>query len=169
VLGVMFILFGLCGVTSLLFRGGPGSPNVGAIPVYSYAFVLAASLFYFGPAACYLAFASYLANHRRWAVTAMLIVASLNTLLVLVITVGIVITTLAAPRFEWVMAAMIAIFLLFLIALAQMVYYVIRSYAAVKLPPYGREMTSGFTPVFPVPAMPAGNLAPQPPQHSTGA
>ena len=37
------------------------------------------------------------------------------------------------------MLVMIGIFAVILIALAQIVYHLIRSYEAVKLPPYGRE------------------------------
>jgi hypothetical protein len=163
VLGVMFLLLGLIGVVPVLFRFGPMGASA---PVM---LILVASLMYFGPATCYLVFASFLAAYRPWAVTATLVVALLNTLLMLLVTCGVVIASLAAPSFEWAMAAIVGVFVLFLIALGQMLYHLIRSYPAVKLPPFGREGAQGFAPVFPAVPVPAGNVSARPPQQPSGA
>jgi hypothetical protein len=145
VLGVLFVLLGLCGTSSMLYVGR-GGPSVGAMPTV---FLIGAVLFYLVPGACYLVFSTFLANYRPWAVTATLVVTALHFLLVLVAGGGTVMTFFTAPMVTPGMWAMAGIFALVLLALGQMVYHLIKSFESVRHPPFGREVREGFTPVFP--------------------
>jgi hypothetical protein len=56
----------------------------------------------------------------------------------------------------------IGIVTLFLLGLGQMLYHLILAYESVKHPPFGREGAQGFSPVFPVPVVPAAGATPEP-------
>jgi hypothetical protein len=147
VLGILFVLLGLCGTLPLMLAGGWAGPGMmtGIIGI-------AVLLIYFGPGICYLVFASYLSNYRPWAVTATLVVASLHTLLVLLAFIGIVVRVLGAGGGSGMNVGVIplAIALLVVLAMGQMIYHLVLSYESVRHPPFGRETAyQGFAPIFP--------------------
>jgi hypothetical protein len=153
VLGILFVLIGLCGtlpaVLGLRGAGGLNGPLM-ATTVLG----IGVLLLYLGPGICYLVFASYLSNYRRWAVTAALILAALHTLLIVLGIVAIALRIVASGPDVRSGILPLAIAMLVLLAMGQMIYHLVLSYESVKHRPFGRESYEGFTPIFPTDRQP---------------
>ena len=146
----MFVLFGLCGTGTIWFSASPGAARGVAFSQ------LAGLLFYFGPGLLYIVCAIYLKQRQVWALTAAIVVASLHLLFLLI---GIVSFVLLARRTSMpiVPLALIGgIMAVICLALAQLVFQLARSFAAMRLPPYGQE-DRGFEPVAVRPVVPASD------------
>jgi hypothetical protein len=160
VLGVAMVVLGLCGTLPMLL-------GIGGVGAATTLFMVGSSLFYFGPGIGYLVLASYLSDYRRWAVTALLVIVSLQTLLALAGTVVAVFLVMnEADQRDAFLAIPAAIVVLLFLALGQMIVHLVKSYDSVNHPPYGREgLYQGFSPVFPAvsPARFADPTTPPPP------
>jgi hypothetical protein len=148
VLGILLVVLGVCGMGGslmLVTRGGaPGGMLV---------FQFLGAMFYWVPGIAYIACAIYLKRRRFWAVIAGLVVASVQFLFLLTGFVGLLVVYLLPhsdlPR---AFAVVIGVLALFALALAQLVYYLARSFQAIQEPPYGRE-EHGFEPIVVGPAV----------------
>ena len=151
VLGILFLLFGTCGLSSFLtFTTAP--PAGGRAVSFDWVRVLIAVsvlLFYLIPGALYIFFAVYLRRHRMWAVVAALVLASIHTLFIVIGVIGMVVQILLGKAQDMpalARAIMGAVALLVLAAFAQLLYHLSRSFRALPMPPFGTE-SRGFEPL----------------------
>lgn len=161
VLGSLLLLIGLCGIGGSLFSlagRSPVPPGVGVMQ-------LVGSTIYWAPGVLYVVFAVYLKRRQLWAVVGGLILASIQFLFLLtglVVMIAIYFSPDSSLPPPFLIA--VGVMALFVLALAQLVYYLARSFQAIREPPYGRE-EHGFEPVMAVSAFDqpaAGNLPIQP-------
>ena len=163
-LGGLFVLLGLCAVMpALLVRGGMATS----------VFTAFAGLVYGVPGALYIVCCVYLARHKAWAVTLGIVLASLQ-ILVAVVGASAAFVAMFRPGagMGGTPSVVPVVFMLFVLAaLAQLIYHLARSYAALHLPPVGADVR-GFEPLgvgpyagpyVPVqPAAPPGGAVPSP-------
>lgn len=142
VLGVILVLFSLCtlGPTTLpMLRSGRGGP--GNFPV----FLVLAVLVYLVPGVLYLVFSIFLARRERWAVIGGLVLASVHGALSLLALVSMALVA-ATGQVPGPAVIPLVVMALVVVALAQLIYHLARSFEAIRYPPFGVE-ERGFEPL----------------------
>jgi hypothetical protein len=147
VLAGLFIALGSCGLLPMLLYGLRFGRLRGSV------FFL---LFYLGPGAAYLVFSIYLKQRKFWAVVCALILTSIYLTLTLfgaAMFAYMIVREPARAEDGW-MTIPVALLLLVILALAQLVFHLIRSFEAIKyIPP---EEQHGFEPIMVEPTEPTG-------------
>jgi hypothetical protein len=144
VLAIIFLLFGTCASIPLLITGGMA--RRGGM------FLNAGILFlYVGPGAVYLVTAIYLKRRQFWAVVVGLVMASIQSLFVLLAIAGILITMVRQPGSSIVLIPM-GVLIFIILALAQLIYHLALSFDAIKYAPV--EEQHGFEPLMAQPVEP---------------
>ena len=118
------------------------------------ALIVAGSMFYFLPGVAYIVFAVYLRQHRFWALIAALVLSVGEALFFLVGTV-VLVWAFFNDGYPWGVLIPVALLCVVLLALLLLVYFLARSFAAIRLPPFGRE-ERGFEPLGVRPVVPVG-------------
>jgi hypothetical protein len=151
VLGVLLVAFSLCAIGSFVFllrsmnsRGGGAS-----MPAWA---PFVGVLTYLVPGVLYIVFAIFAGRRRLWAVIGALVLASIQCLFTLF---ALVMMTLMAVTQTAMALFPLAIVLLIVIALAQLMFHLAKSFEALRYPPFGQE-EHGFEPIGVRPATPSG-------------
>jgi len=133
VLAGLFLLFGLCTIPSAFFMPRAAGPATLIVAVMT-------AMVYFAPGAAYLIFSIYMARRRLWAVIACLALTSIELLIVFA---GAVMSLFVLRRLpNTVMYITLGITAVVILALGQLIYYLIRSFDAIKYEPL--EEPRGF-------------------------
>jgi hypothetical protein len=149
VLGILFLLIGT--FVSLLLSVRGGMPRRGGIFLTG-----GLLLFYVGPGVVYLITAIYLKRRQFWAVVVGLVLASIQSLFVLLGIAGILLTLMRQPAVSIALVPM-GVMIFVLLALAQLIYHLSLSFEAIKYAP--TEEQHGFEPLMATPPPPKENDA----------
>lgn len=147
-LGIVFITLGMLGILPIVWIGWQ---MLGAVWLF---FIVVVLMFYVGPGILYIVCAIYLKRRRTWAVVMAIVIASLHLLLVLAAIISILISIASTGNNSlWIAAGILA---LFIMAFAQLIYHLSRSFESLKCPPM--EEQRGFEPVLLAPPIPVNQV-----------
>jgi len=138
-LGIVFLCFGmLVMLPSLMFlrRGGAGM----SIMLFS----LISAMFYLGPGVLYLICSIFLKQRKFWAIVVGLVLASLHLVFLFAGSFAYVAVLLSQEFSPWMIAPAVMI-IAFILALAQLIYHLAKSFEAIKYPP---DEQRGFEPLM---------------------
>jgi hypothetical protein len=165
VLGVLFLIGSTCLILPLValsraaFRiSGSGTAP---FPVGRALVLVAAAVFYVGPAVCYIVFPIFLLRRQFWAVVASLVRAGLHCVLALISLLMFAYAAVSSSGNVPILPAVVM--LLVVAALSQLIYHLSLSFEAIKHMPADER---GFAPI-----MTAQLVEPRPalsPSHATG-
>ncbi len=159
-LGGIFVLVGTCATVPFFIRGG-GRAGVGV----SAWFLIVNVAFYLVPGAALFVLSTHLARRRIWAVVASIRLASMMGFVILA-GIAVMLVLAVAERADWVMIVPIALMTLMLVAVGQLIYFLARSFAAIRSP---APEERGFEPIMALPVPPPAAAAMYPQQEPRDA
>jgi hypothetical protein len=143
VLGILLCLFGGLGLISVLRTMFGGRAPIPRAPMMILS-TLIGSLFYVGPGILLLVFAQNITRRKAWALIASIVLVSVMLLFLLLVPVIIMIIAMT-DRWSPFMLIPISIAAIFILALAQLIYLLSKSFKALMY--YAPEESRGFEPV----------------------